>query len=297
MSASEGSGSSNNGRSNSSNNILFFHPSRHTRRLAKRYRTELSAGAASLLSTFGGFPLDLVKSRMQSYNTPFIATVKDAYKAEGLRSFWRGVGPPLASILFVRTASMSIYQRAKYFNDRMIHKLTGQSPLVTANAPGAYPNIWTALCFGAAGAAAGASVTVLSCPFELTKLNEQLAGKEARNNPQSGMSGPTSGGSKKSSGMVKNYFKTGSFATAKRLVKARGWRGLYTGYSLHLMRDTIGTAVYFTTYESVKQLIGNAQGYSATSPLAVLAGGGLCGVISWVIVSCTQIDYGKLSSC
>ena len=50
---------------------------------------------------------------MQSYNTTFTATVKDAYKAEGLRAFWRGVRPLLGSVAVVRAISFSICQRPK----------------------------------------------------------------------------------------------------------------------------------------------------------------------------------------
>ena len=74
-------------------------------------------------------------------------------------------------------------------------------------------------------------------------------------------------------------------ATARRLVRDRGFTGLYAGYRLHLLRDTVGTAIYFMTYESAKQLMGNARGKSATSPYAVLAAGGLCGIVSWACVS------------
>jgi hypothetical protein len=55
------------------------------------------------LSTLSAFALDFTKSRVQSYNTTFTTTVKDAYKAEGLRVFWRSVLPPLVSFTVVRT--------------------------------------------------------------------------------------------------------------------------------------------------------------------------------------------------
>jgi hypothetical protein len=77
---------------------------------------------------------------MQSYNTTFTATVKDAYKAERLRAFWRGVLPPLVSDTVVRTISFSICQRPKY--------------TVMVSAP-----------------------DVLLQLYRLTKLHEQLAGK------------------------------------------------------------------------------------------------------------------------
>ncbi|KAF2863970.1 mitochondrial carrier [Piedraia hortae CBS 480.64] len=247
--------------------------SKDVQRLAKRYRTEISASTSSLLSTFVAFPLDFAKSRMQSYETGFVHTVKDAYRAEGLRAFWRGVIPPLISVTIVRTVSFSIYQRSKYVFDKAIQKVTGHSPLYTANAPGSYPNIYTISCFGAAGAVSGAIITAFSCPFELTKLNEQLAGKVAR---EKGIEPPRS---------------ASSMNTARRLVHERGFPGLYVGFRLHALRDTIGTSIYFMTYESVKQLMANSRGRSPTSPYAVMVAGGLCGIVSWAVIY--PVDVAK----
>jgi len=261
--------------------ILSFQASKDVKRFAKRYRTEISASSSSVLSTFAAFPLDFAKSRMQSYETGFVATIKDAYKGEGLRAFWRGVGPPMISVTLVRTVSFSLYQKAKYAYDRSITQMTGQSPLVIANAPGSYPTLSTMACFGAAGATAGAVITTISCPFELTKLNEQLAGKMARETVRLSAN-PSSAVDLKSGG---------SWATARRLVRDRGFQGLYAGYRLHLLRDTIGTSIYFMTYESAKQLMGNARGKSATSPYAVVIAGGLCGIVSWACIY--PVDVAK----
>lgn len=262
--------------------ILALQSSQDVKRFAKKYRTEISASTSSVLSTALAFPLDFAKSRMQSYGQGFTVTVKDAYKAEGLRAFWRGVGPPMVSVTVVRTLSFSMYQKSKYFLDRSILGMTGKSPLAIANAPGSYPNAYTLACFGGAGAMAGAFITVLSCPFELTKLNEQLAGKMARE--ETPKSSSTNRGGQKQSIDV----KTGSWNTARRLFRDRGFAGLYAGYRLHLLRDTIGTAIYFTTYESSKQLMANARGKSPTSPYAVIFAGGTCGIVSWACVSTTN---------
>lgn len=52
------------------------------------------------------------------------------------------------------------------------------------------------------------------------------------------------------------------------------------------MRDTIGTVIYFTTYESTKQLLVKFQGSNnPTSPLSVAIAGGFCGLASWACVS------------
>jgi solute carrier family 25 (mitochondrial carnitine/acylcarnitine transporter), member 20/29 len=264
------------------NNIFAFQASKDVKKFAKRYRTEIAASSSSVLSTFVAFPLDFAKSRMQGYETGFVHTVKDAYKAEGLRAFWRGIVPPLMSVTLVRTISFSIYQKAKYAYDKAITKATGQSPLVIANAPGSYPNAYTLVCFGAAGATSGALITTLSCPFELTKLNEQLAGKMVREARAAAASRGTMG---QSSASPVIDAKAGSWNTARRLVRDRGIAGLYVGYRLHVLRDTIGTAIYFITYESAKQLMANARGKSPTSPYAVVVAGGLCGIVSWACVS------------
>lgn len=51
------------------------------------------------------------------------------------------------------------------------------------------------------------------------------------------------------------------------------------------VRDTLGTATYFMTYESSKQLLTTFGGDGTHSnPLAVLVAGGLCGIVSWALI-------------
>lgn len=288
-SSSSSSPSSSTPSPSRTGSIFHFQASKDVKAFAKKYRTEISASSSSVLSTFLAFPLDFAKSRMQSYETGFVHTIKDAYRAEGLRAFWRGVGPPMISVTVVRTISFSLYQKTKYALDRTFTQMTGQSPLVIANAPGSYPTLSTVACFGLSGAVAGAVITTVSCPFELTKLNEQLAGKVAREVAFSKRtaSNPSPAVDLKSGG---------SWATARRLVRDRGFQGLYAGYRLHLLRDTIGTSIYFITYESAKQLMGNARGKSSTSPYAVVVAGGLCGIVSWACVCVSSSSSSSFSS-
>jgi len=178
------------------------------------------------------------------------------------------------SITLVRTVSFSIYQQAKYAADDIIYKTTGTSPLVIANTRGAYPNWSTVLCFGASGAAAGAAIVPIACPFELTKNAQQLAEVMVNRPRIPGMDKDLAG----------SYQKKGTLATARQLVKHRGLLGLYSGFSYHLLRDTIGTGVYFMTYESVKQILANARGENPASPEAVVLAGGACGLVSWACV-------------
>ena len=120
------------------------------------------------------------------YGTKFVPTVQDAYRAEGVRAFWRGmtatqssstsqvftnpchpgVLPPLLSVTAVRTASFTIYQAAKYKYAASIEKITGENALDIANAANRGPCLSTILCFGLSGATAGSIVTILACERE-----------------------------------------------------------------------------------------------------------------------------------
>lgn len=83
-----------------------------------------------------------------------------------------------------------------------------------------------------------------------------------------------------------SYERKGTFRTAKKIIVNRGFTGLYSGFSLHLLRDTIGTMIYFTTYESTKQMLVKIQkSNSPASPLSVAIAGGVCGLVSWACVS------------
>ena len=54
------------------------------------------------------------------------------------------------------------------------------------------------------------------------------------------------------------------------------------------MRDTLGTGIYFGVYESAKQLINTFAGDKpGSNKFAVVAAGGLCGLVSWALI-CTS---------
>ena len=101
---------------------------------------------------------------MQTYKYDnFIDCVKHTYQTEKLRGFFRGVTAPMASVTLVRTISFSVYQMSKYRYAAWIKHNFGMDPLVHANKLGAYPNLSTLACFGAAGATAGSIITVVAC--------------------------------------------------------------------------------------------------------------------------------------
>ncbi|KAK7208789.1 hypothetical protein V2G26_015967 [Clonostachys chloroleuca] len=249
----------------------------------KRYRTEIAASSSSVLSTLTAFPLDSVKTRMQTYHyNGFLDCVRHTYRTEHLGGFFRGVTAPMASIALVRTTSFSIYQRSKYSYADWVKRHSGFDIIAHVNKPGSYPNLYSIACFGAAGATAGSAITFLACPFELTKLSAQVSVLLAER----------AGNDKRSRAVAESYQNKGTLRTMRNIIKHRGIFGLYTGFGLHLLRDTLGTAIYFMVYESGKHLGTTFSGDKpGSNKLAVVTAGGLCGLVSWALIY--PIDSAK----
>lgn len=130
----------------------------------------------------------------------------------------------MASITLVRTTSFSIYQRAKHVYCDWVKKNLGFDILGHVNKRGTYPNLYSVVSFGAAGATAGSIITFLACPFELTKLSAQvsvLLAERARD-------------CKRSHAVATSYMNKGTLRTMANIVKHRGYFGLYTGFRLHI---------------------------------------------------------------
>ncbi|KAI9762467.1 MAG: hypothetical protein M1835_008031 [Candelina submexicana] len=273
----------------------------------KQYRTEVAASCSTLIGLVASYPLDAVKTRMQAYNPTFLQCVKETYKLEGPAAFMKGVTAPLLSSTFNRTISFSVYQRVKYAYSAHLEAVTGSSPLVVVNTPGSLPTFGTISCFGVAGAAAGAVGAAIGCPFEFVKVSQQLSEKSARTkaenaataaNPTTGRA-PINGLNGAAATCVKGataptmvaqdpeglgYQHKGTMGTMKNIIKQRGAMGLWSGFHLQVLGNTLGSAIYFMTYESSKQMLATYRGSSPTSPGPVAIAGGLCGVVSWIFV-------------
>lgn len=121
-------------------------------------------GSSSAGTNILQFPLDSVKTRMQTYKyNNFVDCVRHTYRTENIRGFFRGVTAPLASVTLVRTISFSVYQRSKYTYAGWFKRNFNFDPLLHINTPGTYPTFSTLACFGAAGATAGSFITLIAC--------------------------------------------------------------------------------------------------------------------------------------
>ncbi|KAJ9476924.1 putative Mitochondrial ornithine transporter 1 (putative) [Pseudozyma hubeiensis] len=242
------------------------------------HRTVVTAGTASLVSTAASFPFDSVKSRLQVRDYPSIwACAKSVVREEGFRGFFRGVTIPLITISFVRTSSFSIYYNTKshlhrngIFNDssRLIH---------------------TALSGAAGGATSGVIISCGSAPFELVKVQRQLEYLIA---VQKGLIKKNPIGS--NSAASRTFVPQSGFQAAANIYKNFGGiKGFYMGFPLHMTRDTLGTALYFGFYDSIRKLVSRhsvdsgASGpklYGIPAPVVSFLSGSSAGILSWLIV-------------
>lgn len=242
-----------------------------------RNRTVLTAGTASLVSTAASFPFDSVKSRLQVRDYPSIwECAKSVVREEGFRGFFRGVTIPLITISFVRTSSFSIYYNTKL----KLHKkgvFADQDRL-----------IHTALSGAAGGATSGVIISCGSAPFELVKVQRQLEYLIA---VQKGLvSGVPTG-----PGGTRTFVPQSGFKAAANIYQNFGGiKGFYTGFPLHMMRDTLGTALYFGFYDSIRKLVfrhskktdstSTPSIYGIPGPMVSFLSGSAAGILSWLIV-------------
>ena len=246
--------------------------------LLKKYRTQFASGPACAVAVLAGSPFENLKTRMQSRHfTNSLDCARYTFGTEGIRGFWAGTTAPLISITVTRIVGFSVYQKAKYALDAMIETATGESPLELVNTPGTYPNLATVGCFTAAGAISGAALALVSCPFELAKNATQtsvlMASEKAEHR------GTTIG-----SVAPKNAGKVTTIEACRQIIQRKGILGMYTGFQLHLVRDVVGSGIYFGVYEATKQALTTYNEASkANTPAAVGIAGLLCGTMSWAV--------------
>ena len=209
------------------------------KRWMKMYRTEIAASSSSVLSTFLAYPLDSVKTRMQSYKfRHFTDCVQHTYRTEGGKAFWRGrtrmsvMGTRLMlQVSRPRWPASPSCAPCPFPSTRKPSTLTrrgSSAPLAARRWPWSTRWAATRRCRRFRALAPreplpGAAITTIACPFELTKLSAQLSVLMANRNTTS-VDDP----------IRRSYEQKGTFKTAQNIVRHRGVLGLYSGFHLHL---------------------------------------------------------------
>ncbi|KAG0718752.1 Mitochondrial basic amino acids transporter [Chionoecetes opilio] len=214
-----------------------------------------------------GHPFDTVKVRLQTqdfHNPKYRGTwhcITDTIKHESLRGLYKGMSSPMAGVAFVNAIVFGVH-------GNMVKHIQNPDSLRSQ-----------VLC----GATAGLSQSIVSSPMELVKTRVQLQTESCVTTKS------LSCAASSSSTVINSRSYASPMDCIKKIVTTEGWRGMFRGQFVTILRDVPGFATYFLSYEYLTRMWASADG--SVSPAAVLAGGGFAGAFSWV---CTYpIDVVK----
>ncbi|KAJ1964814.1 hypothetical protein GGI12_001182 [Dipsacomyces acuminosporus] len=221
--------------------------------------------------------------------------------------------------------SFSIFEQTKQW-------LRKHDPYRTQPSPLGLPNFQretigsVALAASISGSIAGAMIAVCCCPLELVKVQMQLANLLSKdvaaavaatntnantnaaavaaaaaattagaNCSMESTSRTSSAGGHKRKSAVPTWARS-NLSVCKEIVLRKGVFGLYSGLQLHVVRDSSGTAIYFAAYETVKETMRRLNGSETTGPLTHMLAGGICGVVSWLLIFPVDLTKSTMQS-
>jgi solute carrier family 25 (mitochondrial carnitine/acylcarnitine transporter), member 20/29 len=184
--------------------------------------------AAGIVGTVIGFPLDLIKTRLQTGSgtgaggAGMIHVASHIIRTEGIRSLYKGIAPPLLSLSIINTVSFTSYS---YFRNLY----GGTNGWDTTNS---WAGMTGAPLFG-----------MITTPENFLKTQMQL------------------------DNVTRQRFR-GSFHGASLLIQEHGFRVLYTGHTVNTVREGAFMACYFYIYEGFREILMDYMGGKVAVPLS-----------------------------
>lgn len=178
----------------------------------------ISGAVAGASATTVTYPLDLLRTRFAAQGpdkvyTSLRAGIRDILREEGSRGFFQGLGAGVGQVVPYMGLFFSAYEALR-------------SPLASLSLP-----------FGSGDATAGvlASVFAKTGVFPLDLIRKRLQ-----------VQGPTR--ARYVGGTIPVYGQ-GIWKTGKTIVAREGWRGLYRGLGVGLVKSAPASAITMWTYE------------------------------------------------
>ncbi|KAL7539974.1 hypothetical protein ACHAXR_010824 [Thalassiosira sp. AJA248-18] len=231
--------------------------------------SHIAGGVAGIAGIFVGHPFDSLKVRMQMMSaTPSGQVVSASTTAASpsrmlfvqssqFGSLWKGIGAPVAmaavvnaSVFFTYGGSMRIWDDY-YFDSETINAATAPHSLMK-----------TAVCGGVAGIVS----SFIICPTEhiKTKLQTQRA-------------------STTPSTLSSNLYR-GSLHATNSIISNHGIKGLYRGFFATIARQSPAFAVFFASYDRIRNYAINNHFSAQYALMASITAGGFAGSLSWAAV-------------
>lgn len=233
---------------------------------AKEYAAGFAAGVATVVT---GHPFDTVKVKLQAHNTNTqVKEYKNALhcasrilSTEGINGLYRGASSSFTGMAIESAISFGLYSQTKeLLQDYFMGGTQSSKPQLQAIIPSA--------------AFAGAVISFILCPAELVKCRMQVQGRDTA---------------------ISSFVRySGPLDCALTTMKSEGISGIFRGGFATLLRESIGTATFFSTYELSRhyinlQLNSMASAHSRLSKSLSDVGvgiisGGVAGMAFWSVV-------------
>lgn len=178
---------------------------------------------------------------------------RDSRDSIGCVILTKGAVPAIITAATLRAVSFTLYNNGK----SMLAPITPHSHSGSLSSL----SITSAL----SGGATGAFMAFFSAPFEFIKVQRQLSVLNSAQLPKTTINDGMS-----------------SLAIIQQVRMNSGILGLYRGFASQLLRDSIGTAFYFSVYESFKHTTTPISG--VTPAWAHMLGGGIAGTGVWLVL-------------
>ncbi|KAI9221337.1 mitochondrial carrier domain-containing protein, partial [Blastocladiella britannica] len=205
----------------------------------------LSGGFGGICLVAAGHPLDTLKVLVQTSNQ--YKGMGDAFRQTVARDGVRGLYRGMATPLIGVTPTFSVC----FWGYDQGKKLSRWMAGTDANAPLSLTQI------GFAGALSAVPTTLLMTPMERVKVVLQV----------------------QTDGKYK-----GPVDVVRKIVAEQGVKGMFTGTTATLVRDSVGSVGYFVTYEFLKRAFTPAGAKPEDlSPVAVFMAGGFAGMANWAV--------------
>ncbi|CUM57873.1 unnamed protein product [Debaryomyces tyrocola] len=226
------------------------------------WRPTILAYASLSISSSIGFPIDAIKTRMQSrYDFKgYHDCIKRTYISEGVRGFYRGITIPLISNSISRSLTILLFIKIKpifYYSVPCLKK----DKTVVHEAQISFLS----------GATSAGIISIFTCPFDSLKIHSQILLLVQKD-------------SLKDLTSSQIHYSREHFSiinTLRKAVKYKGLRSVYSGFKYHLSRDTLSGGIYYSSYEVTKFLLSSLPETSLQT--SIFVAGGIAGVLGGLI--------------
>lgn len=180
------------------------------------FHVTIAGAFAGAVGTLLGFPLDTIKTKMQTNSKEYSSMLKTYFKIirkEGyFNGLYRGIGAPMVSLTILNMVNFSNYECCKGF-----FSLSSEN-INTGEFNSGY--IFAGACIGPIAA-------LISTPFELVKTQMQLS-------------------------KMNGIYYNGSIDAALSIGRTYGFTSLYKGHFINSLREIVFLGTYFGVYEHMK---------------------------------------------